>query len=163
MSIIPHLSSLAALEKWVAQSTDLEIFDVCHNEFYSFAGICKSRLWAARVRFYLNGPADKITTGYNQFDLLQDIRPLRYLPVHWDVHSHGVVTCGLCLEEMNDSCKVCRNRREIMAELATRAQQLIIHKPILADIVGHIVGQLASMSADLLIQMPTLAFGMGSR
>jgi hypothetical protein len=109
------------------------------------------------VRFHIDGPVDRITSEDRYKFFSEDAKLLRRLPaVHWNLHSHGVVTCGLCGEEVDDTCLTCRRNRKDLREITARVVYMKARSGILEDVLGYIIGLLATMAAGTLMKMPTL-------
>jgi hypothetical protein len=53
-------------------------------------------------------------------------------------------------------CSSCNQRRQTLRDLSTKARRMILGAPILADILGHIVGRLAVFAANIIQEMPGL-------
>jgi hypothetical protein len=157
MSIPQHLSSAASFVKWCHRNEYLA--GTSRGECYEFVDvICKARERAvAMVRFHIDGPVDRITSEDRYKFFSEDAKLLRHLPaVHWNLHCHGVVTCGLCGEEVDDICLTCRRARKDLCEITARAVYVKARSGIFEDVLGHIIGLLATIAAGTLMKMPTL-------
>jgi hypothetical protein len=86
-----------------------------------------------------------------------DVKSLLPHPrIHWILMNKRDNRCGFCDKQEDERCYQCSDRRQMLLNLSTKARQARLHSLISADCANLVMGQLATIAAGLIQEMPGL-------